>query len=226
MTPQQESRLRAYAELLIGYELANVIGVRDRDRVLLEHIVDALSCVTTGHIVPGTRLIDVGAGGGLPGIPLLISRFGLSGALLEATAKKARFLTTVVKELELGQVIVVNQRAELAARSAAYRDSFDVAVARAVAPLPLLVEYCAPFVRAGGVIIAMKGRPSEDELRQGVAAAEELNAILEAIHPVEFRPEMVQKARKLIVFRKTAPTPKRFPRRVGLARQKPLGSGR
>ncbi len=226
LTLDQVSLLAHYAELLAGYQRANVIGPRDRNTVLLEHVTDALSCLLTGQIKARTSIVDVGTGGGIPGIPLRIAHPTLRLTLLEATAKKTRFLTTVVSELGLRDVEVVNQRAEAVGNMASYRESFDVAVARAVAALPVVVEYCAPLVRAGGTIIAMKARPSGEELSAGAGAAKALGAELETVYEVEFTPEMVQKDRTLIVFRKTAATPKRFPRRVGLAKQRPLGRGR
>lgn len=223
LSPDQVSQLERYAELLTGYELANVIGTRDYGAVLLEHVADALSCALTRKITAEERIIDVGAGGGLPGIPLRIAFPALRLTLLEATAKKARFLETAVNELELRNVEVINQRAEEAGRIARCRDSYDVAVARAVAALPVVVEYCAPFVTAGGAIIAMKGRPASKQLHAGARAAEAVGAKLETVKGVEFIPEMVQKERSLVVFRKTTRTPRRFPRRVGQAKQRPMG---
>ncbi len=223
MTPAQVSSLGAYANLLAAYELANVIGTRDPAKVLLDHIVDSLSCFLTGRIAPGKRIIDVGSGGGLPGIPLLLACPGLLLALLEATAKKVRFLESVLQELDLGGVTTLNQRAEDVGRDENYRDSFDIAVTRAVAALPVVVEYCAPLVQPGGCVIAMKGRLTREEVLAGHEAAKALGAELEAVKEVTFLPDMVQKERRLVVFHKTAATPEQFPRRVGLARQKPLG---
>jgi len=143
--------------------------------------------------------------------------------LLEATAKKARFLETAVENLGLHMVNVVNRRAEEAGAMAENRETFDVAVARAVAPLPTVIEYCAPFVRAGGAIIAMKGQPSSEELDAGTRAAVEVGAELNRVHKVDFLPAMVQKERRLLIFQKMTATPRGFPRRVGLAKQRPLG---
>lgn len=215
--------LERYAELLSNYALANVIGTRDYAAILLEHAADALSCTLTGLISSSKRMIDVGAGGGLPGIPLRIAFPDLRLTLLEATAKKARFLETTVEELDLSGIEVVTCRAEEVGAIPGYRDSFDVTVARAVAALPVVVEYCAPLMKTGGAIIAMKGHPSSEELDAGARAAEEVGAELETVRKVTFIPEMVQKERNLVVFRKTTATPREFPRRVGLARQRPLG---
>lgn len=219
----QLSLLERYAQLLAGYALANVIGTRDYAAIMLEHIADALSCAITGLPAGNQKTIDVGAGGGLPGIPLRIAYQDLRLTLLEATRKKTRFLETVVGELELPGIEIVNRRAEDVAANVEYRHSFDVAMARAVAELPVVIEYCAPLIRPGGAIIAMKGSPSSQEIDAGKRAAAEVGAELETVRAVTFIPEMVQKERNLVVFRKTATTPRGYPRRVGLAKQKPLG---
>ena len=223
LTLDQLSLLERYAQLLSSYALANVIGTRDYTAILLEHIADALSCALTGLLATNRQMVDVGTGAGLPGIPLKVVDPDLRLTLLEATAKKARFLETAVEELDLPGITIVNRRAEDIAATNENRDSFDIAVARAVARLPVVVEYCAPLVRPGGAIIAMKGNPTTQELDAGQRAAEEVGAELTTVRAVTFIPEMVQKERNLVVFRKTKATPRAFPRRVGLAKQKPLG---
>ena len=216
--------LGAYADLLAGYELANVIGTRDRNRIVLEHLVDSLSCLKVGEIRWDGWLMDVGAGGGLPGIPLSIARPDLVVTLLEATEKKVRFLDYVKAELDLRNLRVLNTRAEVAGREARHREAFDVATARALAELPVALEYCAPLVRTGGKVLAMKGRLQEEELSQGIAAARELGAEFSETLAVEHRSQLPQKERKLVLFDKVSVTPDRFPRRVGLAKKRPLGA--
>ena len=223
LDPDQLAMLEQYAELLSNYALANVIGTRDNATILLDHITDALSCALTGHLAVHKRMIDVGTVCGLPGIQLRIAFPHLLLTLLEATVKKARFMETAVEELDLPEIAVVNRRAEDIGLTVEHRDSFDIAVARAVAALPVVIEYCAPFVKTGGVIIAMKGRPSSEELDAGARAATEVGAKLETVLAVAFIPEMVQKERNLVVLRKTRATPRGFPRRIGLAKQRPLG---
>jgi 16S rRNA (guanine527-N7)-methyltransferase len=217
--------LASYADLLSGYELANVIGTRDWNQIVLEHLVDSLSCLKVIDAQRDNCLIDVGAGGGLPGIPLSVACPDLRVVLLETTEKKVRFLDYVRAELKLENLKVLHARAEEAAgRESTFREAFDLATARALAPLPVVLEYCAPFVRIGGKVLAMKGRLQEEELIQGVAAARALAAELSETLEVDYRSQFPQKERRLLVFDKTGLTPASFPRRIGLAKKRPLGS--
>ena len=225
LSSEQLGLLEAYADLLSAYTQANVIGTRDCDRIILEHIADALSCSVVPQLTAGKHMIDIGSGGGLPGLPLHIALLEPETVLLEATTKKAQFLQLVVEHLGLRGVTVINERVEALGTDPRYRDHFDVAAARALAALPVVLEYCAPLVRRGGVIIAMKGNPTSQELEAGSRAASELGLELTEVHHVAFDPRMVQKKRQLVVFTKRAATPARYPRRVGLAKQQPLGTG-
>jgi 16S rRNA (guanine527-N7)-methyltransferase len=213
----------AYADLLAGYKLANVIGTRDRDQIVLEHLVDSLSCLANKGIQWDGCLIDVGAGGGLPGIPLSVALPDIHVVLLEATEKKVRFLEYAKVELGLENLEVLHARAEDAGRESRYREAFYLATSRALAALPVVLEYCAPLVHTGGKVLAMKGRLQEEELSQGVAAARKLGAELSETIAVDYHLQLPQKERRLVVFDKVNATPTTFPRRVGLARKRPLG---
>lgn len=217
------SLLGEYADLLAGYELANVIGTKDRKQIVLEHLVDSLSCLAAEDVQCNGSLIDVGTGGGLPGIPLSIACPELRVTLLEATEKKVRFLEYVKTELGLDNLEVLHVRVEDVGRKPECREAFDLATARALAALPVVVEYCAPLVRPGGKIVAMKGRLPEEELSQGIKASRELGAELHEVLKVDYRVQLPQKERRLVVLDKVRATPSRFPRRVGLAKKRPLG---
>ena len=216
--------LSAYADLLSRYELANVIGTRDRDQIITEHFVDSLSCLAATAAQWHGSLIDVGTGGGLPGVPLGIACPNLHVILLEATEKKVRFLEYVKTKLELENLTVLHARAEAAGRESRYRAASDLATARALAALPVVLEYCAPLVRTGGKVLALKGQLQEGELSRGVAAAHKLGAELSETLVLNYRPQLPQKERRLIVFDKVSVTLAGFPRRIGLAKKRPLGA--
>jgi 16S rRNA (guanine527-N7)-methyltransferase len=217
-------RLSKYARVLATYEAANVIGTNDTDTIILEHLLDSLSCLTFAGVQAARTLIDVGSGGGLPGIPLSIAAPHLQVTLLEATEKKVRFLEHVRTQLNLENIEVLHARAEDIGLRPEYRETFDLTTARALASLPVVLEYCAPLVRVEGTILAMKGRLSTPELLQAEAASSELGVALQAVQTVRYLERLPQKERRLVVLQKVRPTPEQFPRRVGLPKKRPLGA--
>lgn len=219
---EQLETLLAYTDLLSGYERANVVGEKDRAALLIHHVLDSLSCLLVPELQSAEALVDVGSGGGLPGIPLAVVRPRKRTTLLEATAKKAAFLELAVEELELRSVRILNERAEEAGR-VGHRAGYRVATARAVASLAVLVEYCLPLVEVGGVVVAMKAEVSEEELRPGVEAARMLGGRVREVLAVPLLPEVSDRRRTLVVVEKVGETPMGFPRRPGLPRKQPLG---
>jgi len=219
----QLSSLSTFADLLADYDLANVIGTRDLSTILLDHLVDALSCLLVPDFHKETSIIDVGTGAGLPGIPLSIARPDLRVALLEASEKKSCFLHYVQAALGQRNLKIVRARAEEAGNQPQHRGTFALATARALAPLPVVLEYCTPFVHVGGAIIAMKGRLSEEELGGGVGASYQLGIELREVRKVKHSVELPPKERRLVIFDKVEDTPAKFPRRLGLAKKRPLG---
>ncbi|TMC05845.1 MAG: 16S rRNA (guanine(527)-N(7))-methyltransferase RsmG [Chloroflexi bacterium] len=168
---------------------------------LLDHLGDARS------------VVDVGSGGGMPGIPLKIARPGLRVVLVEADQRKAAFLVHAAARLEL-DVEVVAERAETAGRGA-LREAFDAAVCRALAPMPVLAELCLPFVRAGGRLLAMKA-----QVEEAAAAIELLGGGPAAVVPA---PSSARERGVVVVVPKLRPTPDAYPRRPGLPARRPLG---
>ena len=217
------ARLEAYARLLAGYEEANVIGTRDFGRILLDHVLDSLSCYLFRPVADAGRLADVGSGGGLPGIPIKICVPGMGLTLIESTGKKARFLRRVVDELPLTGTEVVGGRVEDASRMVEHRGMYDVATARAVARLSVLAEYCVPLLKVGGWVVSMKGRLPDEELSEGERAAEKLGAKVSEHIRVPHLPEVGEKERRLVLIQKVRETPGKYPRNVGVPAKKPLG---
>ena len=223
LAPSRLSLLTVYADLLATYDLANVIGTKERDQIILEHLTDSLSCLLDECIRPGDYVVDVGTGGGLPGVPLSIASPEIKTCLLESLEKKVRFLEHAILKLDLGNVEILHGRAEDVGRNPDYRAAFDLATTRALAPLPVVLEYCAPLVRTGGAILAMKGRLQEEELTQGIEASRQLGVELRKVLKVDYMAQLPQKERRLVIFKKLYETSDRFPRRVGLAKKRPLG---
>lgn len=218
----QLTQLAAYADLLANYHVANVIGTRERSRII-EHLTDSLSCYQAQDLWRATTLVDIGSGGGLPGIPLAIVRPELHVTLLEASEKKVRFLSLARSALNLRNLDVLRARAEEAGRQSALREAFDLTVARALASLPVVLEYSAPLARPGGTILAMKGKLSEEELSQGIEASRQLGTAAREVQEIQYHPRLPHKDRCLILFDKVRLTSGKFPRRPGLAKKRPLG---
>ena len=217
------ARLEIFARFLGAYEEANVIGTREVGKILLDHVLDSLSCFLFQPLAEAERLADVGSGGGLPGIPIKICAPHMEVTLIESTGKKARFLRRVVDEIPLPGTEVLNSRVEEVSRMAEQRRAYDVAPARAVARLSVLAEYCVPLLKVGGYVISMKGRLPDEELSEGKRAAETLGARVSEVIRVPHLPEVGEKERRLVVFQKVRETPAKYPRNVGIPAKKPLG---
>jgi 16S rRNA (guanine527-N7)-methyltransferase len=220
---ERRGHLKEYAGLIARYDRANVIGTRDVDRILVDHVLDSLSCFLHEALIRARRVADVGSGGGLPGIPIKIVRPDLATTLVESTGKKATFLRHAVDNLCLRDVEVANTRVEDLGRTTAHRGAYDVVTCRAVASLSVVAEYCVPLLRTGGCAIAMKGRMDPVELAEGHGALEALGARVAETTRVPILPEVGEKERNLVILEKTRETPPRYPRRAGIAAKRPLG---
>jgi 16S rRNA (guanine527-N7)-methyltransferase len=223
LPPDRLARLGRFARFLRDYEEANVIGTRELRGIILDHILDSLSCFLFEPLGVARLLADVGSGGGLPGVPIKIVKPELRTTLVESTAKKARFLHRATKNLSLEGVEVMSARVEEFARADVYRGTYDVATARAVARLSVVAEYCVPLLRVGGCVISMKGRLEDEEITEGERAAERLGAKVSELIRVPHLPEIEKKERCLVIIEKVGETPGEYPRNVGVPAKKPLG---
>ena len=175
------------------------------------------SLVLLEHLGEAKTLVDVGAGGGLPGIPLKLARPELAVTLVEADQNKAAFLVRACAELGLRDVDVVARRAEDVGQDGKYREKFDVAVARALAPMPVLAELCLPLVRVGGRLLAQK--TEGEDLEAARNALEILGGSLISALPA---PSAARASGTVVVVHKSGPTPAGYPRRPGVPARKPL----
>lgn len=203
------------AMLLDANETMNLTAIRDPEEIILKHYADCLLCADL--IPPNARLLDVGCGGGFPCLPLAIVRPDLTITALDATAKKLTFVDAAAKRFGL-RVNILCGRAEELGRDPRYRERFDASAARAVAELRVLCEWCLPFVRVGGVFLAMKGSAGREELERSDRA---LNLLGGRVAAVEEK-TLGDAGRVNILFEKTAPTPQTYPRRNAQIRKSPL----
>lgn len=186
------------------------------DALVQELILDSLKLLP--QVPQGARVIDVGSGGGVPGVPLALARPDLEVVLVESNRRKAGFLERAAAAVGAGRIIVACARAEELGREPEHRERFDLAVAKALAPLRVLLELTSPLVRVGGLVLAPKGPRFDTELEESQNALRTLN--LEPLDPVLY--QLGDKSYTLGRFRKTAPTPPRYPRRPGLPAKSPL----
>ncbi len=213
-----KDKFESFAAQLKEYnKICNLTSVTDEKGVIYKHFYDSI--VGEQLLSFGASVVEIGSGGGFPSIPLKIIRDDLKFTLIESTGKKCRFLKSVVDSLSLKCVQVENMRAEEGAHNKIFREKFDFAVARAVAQLNTLCEYCLPFVKVGGRFIAYKGDGTDE-----IAAAENAIMVLggEIENLLEYSlPENFGK-RKLVVIRKIKNTPSLYPRGQGRERKQPL----
>jgi 16S rRNA (guanine527-N7)-methyltransferase len=203
----------------------NLTAVREAREIERRHFLEALclgqELARLDVIAPmrGCRVIDIGSGAGLPGIPLKIAWPRLEMSLLESNEKRCRFLREAIQRLGLDGVAVLEGRAEVWGRDAGHRDRYDLAVARAVAPLPVLLEYALPFVREGGRLAAQKGSAAPREIAAAGAALTELRGEVE--YSGAFEPPGGPR-QTLLLVRKLGTTPQRYPRRPGIPAKRPI----
>jgi 16S rRNA (guanine527-N7)-methyltransferase len=199
--------------------------VSDPKAAVDAHVADSLSGLEVAGLRAATRVADIGAGAGFPGLVLAIALPAARVDLIESAGRKAAVIDRLVQAAEVGNARAVVARAEVWARTAPAlgggREAYDAVTARAVAPLAVLVEYAAPLLRLSGVLVAWKG--ARDVAEEGLSrgAAEEVGLALDDVLRVE--PFAGARNRHLHVYRKVAPTPERFPRRPGMAAKRPLG---
>lgn len=207
-----------FASLLSEYNKKyNLTSICDIKEVYIKHFLDSI--LPKDCFSDKASVIEIGSGGGFPSIPLKIVRKDLKFTLVESTGKKCEFLETAVDKLSLDCVQVLNIRAEDGAKDASLREKFDFAVARAVARLNTLCEYCLPYVKIGGKFLAYKGA-FEEELEEALNALEILGGKVEKVYSYSL-PEGCGE-RSVIVIKKVKKTPEKYPRGQGLERKKPL----
>ena len=219
--PSEEKiqKLFTLAESLEEYgKNVNLTAITDTDGIILKHIADcAFICSLPKQ---GARILDVGAGGGFPSLPLAILRDDVRVISLDATAKKLTFISYVSDKLGLKNISTMHNRAEEAANGP-LRESFDFVCARAVASLPVLSELCLPFVKQGGVFCAMKS-DAEQELKECKRTFSTLGGELSEIYETKLTNGDETLSRVLITVEKTAKTPKQYPRKFSNIKAKPL----
>jgi 16S rRNA (guanine527-N7)-methyltransferase len=211
-----DRRLGALLDL-VAAEPSSITTVRDPAEAVDVHVADSLVALELEEVRAARVIADLGSGGGFPGLALAIALPRAGVALVESVGRKCAFLQRAAKALGLPNVEIVNARAEAWAAGTGVH---DLVVARALAPLPVLVEYAAPLLADGGSLVAWKGRRDEAEEADGAAAAAALG--MSDPIPRSVEPFVGARDRRLYLSSKVSPTPIGYPRREGMARKRPL----
>jgi 16S rRNA (guanine527-N7)-methyltransferase len=222
LTQEQQVALAVYKEeLLLWNERISLTAIRDEEGVRVKHFLDSLTCLLAWERhEPPAKLIDVGTGAGFPGLVLKIVWPAAQVTLVESVHKKADFCRHVVARLGLQGVRILSERAEAVGQDAQHRQAYDLAVARAVARMPILMEYLLPLVHRNGLVVAMKGESAPAETHTADKAIHLLGGKLRKLIPV-ILPGVVEE-RFLVVVEKRARTPEEYPRRIGVPAKNPL----
>lgn len=199
-------------------EKINVTAVKDEEEFIQKNIIDSLTIVGRSELSNAGRIIDVGTGGGLPGIPLAIAYPEKEFILMDAIGKKLKVVEAVASELGLKNLKTVHARAEDLARQKDFREAFDLAVSRAVANMTTLSEYCLPFVKVGGNFTAFKTENAAEEIAAAANAVVKLGGLLH-----EFKGDGLEgSGHGFVRIEKVGRTPKAYPRKAGLPSKEPL----
>lgn len=223
VTEKQLEQFTTYYEMLIETNKSlNLTAITDPHEVAVKHFVDSLTALDEGQIVfkTGATLLDLGTGAGFPGIPLAIMRPDLKITLFDSLQKRLTFLESVIKALHISNVTTLHGRAEDLSHMAAHRATYDIVTSRAVARLPILLEWALPYVKQNGYMVALKGAAYEEELQEAKKALQILKGTVDRVKPVQL-PTLADK-RAIIYVRKTGITPKQYPRKPKEIKTKPL----
>lgn len=213
-------RFEIYFKLLVEWnEKMNLTAITDEHGVAVKHFADSLTLYNFVDVKKNASIIDVGTGAGFPGVVLKIARPDIKLTLLDSLNKRLTFLDTVLNNTGLDSELV-HSRAEEGGKNKLYREKFDIAVSRAVARLNVLCEYCLPYVKVGGLFVAMKGPNADEELDGAENALKLLGGKVEKVH--KFNLPCDEGERTIIVIKKVKPTPKQYPRISGKIKSQPL----
>lgn len=209
---QMINDLKTYREILVDWnQKMNLTGIEEEKEVFIKHFLDSISAVQNGYIKDGISLIDVGTGAGFPGLPLKICLKDIKLTLLDSLNKRINFLQEVSNAVNLEDVEFIHGRAEDFGKNSEYREKYDVATARAVAGLPILMEFCVPFVKVGGYFVCLKGPNANLELEESKVAMEVLG--VEFVEKIDIELPNEELKHNILVFKKSKKYTRKVPKK-------------
>lgn len=208
-----------YMNILIEWnKFMNLTGITEPEEIITKHFIDSLTVLD--KIDKDASIIDVGTGAGFPGIPIKIAFPDTKVVLLDSLNKRIKFLNDVIEKLGLKKIETIHGRAEELGKNKKHREKYDIAIARAVAPLNILLEYLMPFVKVNGKCLCMKGSSSEEEIKNSKNAVKILGG--ELIKTEDFYIPNTDIKRRIIQINKTKETNNKYPRKAGTPSKEPL----
>ena len=216
LSKEQYEQFYEYMNLLIEWnEKVNLTAITEPKDIINKHFIDSLTILP--YLKENNKIIDVGTGAGFPGLPVKIANPSLDITLLDSLNKRINFLEEVISILQLQNIKSVHGRAEEYAKD--NREIYDIAVSRAVAELPILLEYLLPFVKVGGKCICMKGPKAMEEIEKSKKALDVLGGKIEKVENIQINGEM---DRNIIIIAKIKTTPTKYPRKAGKPSKEPI----
>ncbi|MBR4023782.1 MAG: 16S rRNA (guanine(527)-N(7))-methyltransferase RsmG [Firmicutes bacterium] len=221
LTEEKNAILEKYMEGILAWnEKVNLTNITDPAEFRIKHNADSLMCVDFPEFLDAETVIDVGTGGGFPGIPLAVYAPEKQFILLDSLNKRLKIIDELAGELGIKNITLVHGRAEDAARAKEHREKYDLCVSRAVSNLATLSEYCLPFIKVGGYLLAYKGPGAEEEVKEAAKALKILGGSLVDIRETSM--EEYGLDHRILVIKKVRNTPKAYPRKAGTPLKEPL----
>lgn len=214
-------KFRIYMEGVLEWnEKVNLTTITDPDEFAIKHFVDSIICANYPEYINAAKIIDVGTGAGFPGIPLSIISPEKEFILMDSLNKRLKIIDELCQRADIKNVVTLHARAEELAKNKVHRERYDLCVSRAVANMAVLAEYCLPFIKVGGFLMAYKGPEAENEVREAEHALSLLGGRAEEIRNGNLKEFGID--HKVVVIKKVSNTPSKYPRKPGTPTKEPL----